>query len=174
MAGSFERMVAGMERHSFRQVIRQACIDGFVELRDERGFEHLLAAAKYGAASQSRQSATAAIGRLAVHFPERKRRTGEELAELLHDPDFRIRVAAAGALRAIGDNAQAGALDAMAGRELDGRAVRAAREAAITIRKGVDTIAEVKALRDDFEKLRDENQKLKDRLDRVEVAAPGR
>jgi aminopeptidase N len=169
LAGSFDGLVAGMERPSFRQLIRQACIDGFVELRDERAFDHLLGAAKYGAPQQSRTPAVAAIGRLGVFFPDRKRRTGEELAGFLRDPDFRVRVAAAGALRAIMDGSQTSALDAMAVRELDGRGVRAAREAALNIRKGIDTTAEVKALRDEFEKLRDENQKLKDRLGKVEA-----
>ncbi len=173
VAGSFDRLVAGMERPAFRQLIRQGCIDGFVELRDERGFEHLLTAAKYGAPHQSRQAATSAVGRLGACFPERKRPLGEDLGTLLRDPDFRIRSAAAGALRAIMDERQVDALDAMAARELDGRGVRAAREAALNIRKGTDTTAEVKALRDDLEKLRDENRALRDRVTKVEAAKPG-
>jgi aminopeptidase N len=61
----------------------------------------------------------------------------------------------------------------MAARELDGRAVRIARENAGIVRKGTDTASEVKALRDDFERLRDENAKLRDRLDRIEARQPG-
>ena len=48
-----------------------------------------------------------------------------------------------------------------------------AREAALNIRKGTDTTAEVKALRDDLEKLRDENRALRDRVTKVEAGKPG-
>jgi aminopeptidase N len=166
--GSFELLVAGMERMSFRQVVRQACVDGFVELRDERSFEYLQAAAAYGAPHQSRAAATGGMARLAVFFEARQKAVAERLTELLRDPDFRIRMAAANGLKALKDPAHAVALDDMAGRELDGRAVRAAREGAIALRKGAETTSEVKALRDDLEKLRHENVKLRGRLEKLE------
>ena len=169
VAGSFDVLVAGMERESFRQIIRQACADGFVELRDERGIDHLFAAAKHGAAQNSRASATSAIGRLCTHFEGRKNQAAEDLRPLLDDPDFRVRMAAANALRTLKDPSLAPLLDRMAERELDGRAVRAAREGAISLRKGAETTTEVKTLRDDFEKLRDENTKLRDRLEKLET-----
>lgn len=169
LPGSFDLLVAGMSRRSFRQVIRQACIDGFVELRDDRAFDHLVAATVYGAPQQSRAGATNALGRLGVHLDEHAKEVSETVSELLRDPDFRVRMAAAGALRTLKDPSSATALDEMAVRELDGRAVRAAREAAISLRKGTDTASEVKALRDDFEKLRDENTKLKDRLETLDA-----
>jgi aminopeptidase N len=166
--GAFDLLVQGMERPSFRQVIRQACIDGFVELRDERAFEHLLAAANYGAPPQSRAAAANALGRLGVFFEAQRPSVGDSLTELLHDPDFRVRMAAAAALRTLKDPSKAAALDAMASRELDGRSVRAAREAAIALRKGAETTEEVKALRDDFEKIKDENSRLRDRVEKLE------
>ena len=172
LPGSFEMLAAGMARMSFRQVIRQACIDGFVELRDERAFDQLLAAAAYGAPHQSRASATNALGRLAVQVDDRTKDVAETLGELLRDPDFRVRMAAASGLRTLKDPSAAVALDEMAIRELDGRAVRVAREAAISLRKGADTATEVKALRDDLEKLRDENTRLKDRVEKLDAAAP--
>ncbi len=169
VARSFDLLVAGMKRESFRQVVRQGCIDGFVELRDERGLAELTAAATYGAAQNSRAPATGAIGRLGAHFEARKADLGESLSLLLDDPDFRVRMAAARALRALKDPSAATQLDRMASRELDGRAVRAARQAALDLRKGAETTSEVKNLRDDFEKLRDENTKLRDRLERLEA-----
>ncbi len=166
--GSFDVLVAGMQRESFRQVIRQGCIDGFVELRDERAFEHLLAAAEYGAAAQSRQFAVNAVGRLGPFFEPRKKLLADALLPLLDDADFRVRVAAANALKALKDASFADALDRMAARELDGRGVRAARDAALTLRKGPDTSGEVQNLRDEFEKLKAENAKMRERLEKLE------
>lgn len=167
--GSFDLLVAGMERDSFRQVIRQGCIDGFVELRDERAFEILIEAARYGAPQQSRAAAVGAIGRLGVFFEGRKKALADEVTPLLDDPDFRVRISAARALRGLGEASAAAALDQMAVRELDGRGVRAAREASMTLRKGASTDSEVKALRDDFEKARDENARLRERLEKLEA-----
>ena len=80
-----------------------------------------------------------------------------------------MRIAAANALKALKDERQVPALEAMAARELDGRGVRIARENAGILRKGANTSEEVRSLRDEFEKLRDENAKLRDRLEKVEV-----
>ncbi len=167
--GSFEAIVSNLPRRSFREVVRMGCLDGLAELRDERGFAVLAEAARYGAPAESRRWAVRALGALGDHFPERRRRTADDLASFLHDPDFRVRLMAANALRALKEPSQAKALERMAERELDGRAVRAAREGAAALRKGAETTSELKALRDDFEKLRDENAKLRDRLARIEA-----
>jgi aminopeptidase N len=169
LPGSLDVIKTNIDRPSFRQVVRVGCIDGLVELRDEAGFELLAECARYGAFAQSRAAAVGAIGRLGAFFPERKRRLGEQIAEFLRDPDFRVRIAAANALKTIKDESQAGALDEMASRELDGRAIRIGRENAAILRKGANTDAEVKALREEFEKLRDENGKLRERLERIEA-----
>jgi len=166
---AFEVIAANFDRPSFRQVVRNGCIDGLVELRDERGFELFSRAAKYGSPFQSRGVAVGAIARLAEHFPDRKKRTGEEIESYLRDPDFRVRIAAANGLKTLKDPSFADALDDMARRELDGRGIRAARESAAALRKGAETTEEVKNLREDFEKLRDENAKLRDRLERIEA-----
>jgi aminopeptidase N len=168
--GSYDVLVAGMERRSFREVIRQACVDGFVEMRDERALPVIVAAAQYGAPQGSRQAAAAALGKLGAARPALAKEAGDALYPLLDDPDFRVRVAAAGGLRALQDPERAPALDRMAERELDGRAVRAAREAALALRKRGETPEQVQGLREDLEKLRAENQRLKERLERLEAA----
>lgn len=173
MAEAFEVLVAGMERDSFRQVIRQACIDGFVELRDERGFDHLFAASRYGAPQQARPAAVTAVGRLAPYFEARKKALADALLPLLDDPDFRVRVATANALKAIGEPSAIEALDRMAARERDGRAVRAARDAALSLRKGPDTAGEIRNLREELEKLRAEHAKLRERLEKLEPPGSG-
>jgi aminopeptidase N len=172
--GALEAIRANIDRPSFRQVVRAGCLDGLVELRDERGLELIAGCAKYGAFAQSRQAAVAAMGRLGQFFPERRRRTGEQIAEFLRDPDFRVRIAAANALKTLRDETQAGALEEMAARELDGRAVRIARENAAILRKGAGTEAEITKLRDEFEHLRDENGRLRERLERLEGQARDR
>ncbi len=173
-AGSFDAISANINRPSFRQVVRVGCLDGLVELRDERGFDLITECACYGAFAQSRAAAVGALGRLGEFFPDRKRPLGEQIAEFLRDPDFRVRIAAANALKTLKDPSQAGALEEMAARELDGRAVRIARENAGILRKGADTASEVRALREEFERLHDENAKLKDRLDRLEARTSAR
>ncbi len=173
----FEVIASNFDRPSFRQVVRNGCIDGLVELRDGRGFDLFTRAAKYGEPFQSRPVAVGAMARLAEHFPDRKKRVGEEIENYLRDPDFRVRIAAANGLKTLKDPSFAGALDDMARRELDGRGIRAARENAAALRKGAETSEEVKNLREEFEKLRDENTKLRDRIERMEVqkgAATGR
>ncbi len=168
LPGSFEVLTTNLKRPSFRQVVRNGCLDGLVELRDERGLDVLIEAAKYGQPFQSRPLAVGAIARLGEYFEGRKKELGEVLAAFLLDRDFRVRVAAANAFRTLKDTSQADALDLMAKRELDGRAVRAAREVSGLLRRGGDTDAEIRNLRDEFEKLRDENAKLRERIDRVE------
>ncbi|MGH2633954.1 MAG: M1 family aminopeptidase, partial [Tepidiformaceae bacterium] len=169
LPGSLGVITANIDRPSFRQVVRVGCIDGLVELRDEAGLAMLFDCARYGAFAQSRAAAVGAIGRLGEFVPERKRPLGEDVAAFLRDPDFRVRIAAANALKTLKDARQVPALEAMAARELDGRGVRIARENAGILRKGASTSEEVRALRDEFEKLRDENAKLRDRLEKVEA-----
>lgn len=165
---SYDALAAGMGRDSFRQVIRNGCIDGFVELRDERGLERLFAAAAYGEAVQSRHIALSAIGRLGVYFPERRKELADRLLPFLDDPGYQARIAAANALKALNEPSAAEPLDRMAARELDGRPVRVAREAALALRRGASTEPEVRNLRDEFEKLKSANAALRERLDRLE------
>ncbi len=169
--GAFEAITANINRPSYRQVVRAGCIDGLVELREERGLEPILAAARYGAPEQARAAAAGASARLGQHFEGRKKAIAEELVRLLDDRDFRVRIAAANGLKTLGDPAFAPALDRMAERELDGRAIRMARENAGILRRGAQTTDEVKRLRDDLEQLRDENIRLRDRLGRLEATS---
>jgi aminopeptidase N len=168
--GAFELIERGMARRSFREVVRQGCIDGLVELREARGLALLEAAARYGEPAQARAPAVTAIGKLAGMLDGQRASAADTVAGFLRDPDFRVRVAAAGALRELRADNHLGELDAMAARELDGRGVRAAREAALQIRKGLDVPAELKGLREEFEQLKGENTRLRERLEKVEAA----
>ena len=169
LPGSFDILASGMEHDVFRQFVRNGCIEGFVELRDERAFDVLESAAAYGTPVGSRGPALNAMARLAEWFPERDLAVGETLVRSLDDRDFRVRVAAANALKTLKDPAHAAALDQMTLRELDGRAVRAAREAALALRRGDGGTAGLKAVQDQVETLRAENVKLKERLDKIDA-----
>ena len=174
LPGSLAVLKANIVRPSYREIVRQGCIHGFVELREEDGLDEILAAARYGAPAQARQVAIGALGRLGQYFESRKKTLGETLADFTSDPDFRVRIAAANALVTIRAADQVAALDQMAAKELDGRGVRTAREAAGKLRKGGETTTDVKSLREEFEKLRQQNGELRDKVDRLEARASGK
>jgi aminopeptidase N len=165
--GSFDAIMANIDRPSFRSTVRIGCIDGLVELRDERALDMFARLAAYGQPFQARPPALRAIGRLGARFEGRKRESGDRLAEFLDDPDFRVRIAAADALQTLGDARHAPALDRMAARELDGRAIRVARETAAALRKGASLPDELTRLRDQLEELRTENRRLADKFERA-------
>ena len=174
LPGSMDVLKASIGRGSYREIVRQGCIHGFVELREEAGLEEILAAAKYGSPPQARQVAIGALARLGQYFEARQKELGETIAEFTDDPDFRVRIAAANALSTLRATDQVKALERMAAKELDGRAVRTAREAAAKLRKGGETASEVKALREEFEKLREQNSELRDKVDRLEARTSGK
>ena len=61
-------------------------------------------------------------------------------------------------------------LEASITAELDGRGIRAAREALAALRGGGDKRGEITQLRDDLEELRQANALLRGRLDHIEAA----
>jgi aminopeptidase N len=165
--GGFEAITANLDRRSFRSVVRIGCIDGLVELRDERGLDEFARVARYGEPFQGRPAALRAMGRLAGRFEARKHETGDRLVEFLDDRDFRVRIAAASALETLGDGRHAPTLDRMAAKELDGRAIRVARETAAALRKGASLPDELNKLRDELEELRTDNRKLAEKLEQA-------
>lgn len=169
--GAFEAIASNIDRPSYREVVRAGCIDGLVELRDERAFDLIPLSARYGAPQATRAAAVTALAKLATFFETRKKPVAEQVATLLDDPDFRVRIAAMNGLKAIGDPSWAPRLDAQARRELDGRGIRVAREAAAALRKGAQQSEEVKRLRADLESLRADNARLRERLEKLEAGA---
>jgi aminopeptidase N len=166
---AFERLQSAMTRPSYLDVIRSMCLSGLAELRDERGIEVALAAAKYGEPVVGRRAAIGTLGALGAELPQQQRRVRETLVELLDDPDFRARIAAVEALRALGDKEAVGALARAAQKDLDGRVRRRAREVARALAEGAPQEQQVKALRDSLEKMQDENRELKERLLKLEA-----
>jgi len=165
---AFDAIVANINRDSFQQVVRVGCLDGLAELRDDRAFDVIVRCARYGEPVRARPFALAALARLADAIDGRRKWAGEALEAYLRDPDLRVRLGAANALKALKDPSFASALDGMAARELDGRGIRVAREAAAALRKGATPPDELRRLREQIEQLRDENSRLRGRIEKLE------
>jgi aminopeptidase N len=145
------------------------CLSGMAELRDRRGIDIALLAARYGQPVVGRRSAIYVLGALGAEFSDEKRRIRETLVELLEDRDFRARIAVVEALRTLGDPDAIGALKRAEAKDLDGRVRRRAREVARLLAEGAAQNDQVKQLRDSVEKLQDENRELKERMLKLEV-----
>ncbi len=166
---AFDKLVAAMTRPSYLDVIQSMCLSGMAELRDERGIEIALEAARYGKPVIGRRAAIAALGALGAEHAQHKRRVRETLVELLDDRDFRARIAAVEALRVLGDPEAVDALGRAERKDLDGRVRRRAREVARKLAEGSAQDEQLHSLRDAVEKLQDENRELKERLMKLEA-----
>lgn len=166
---AFDKLREVMTRPSYLDVIESMCLSGMAELRDERGIDVALEAARYGKPVIGRRAAIAALGALGAEHAPRQRAVREALEELLDDRDFRARIAAVEALRVLGDADSIGALKRAEAKDLDGRVRRRAREVARKLAEGAGPAEQVKSLRDAVEKLQDENRELKERLLKLEA-----
>lgn len=165
----FEALKEGLKKESWNETIRIQIFSGFGELKDERAIEIAREWSIYGKPPLARLGAIACLGKLGDAFPLKKEEILDHLIPLLHDPDFRPKLATVGALGDLKHEKAIPHLEQMAERELDGRIKRRAREVIQKIREGKDKGDEVKKLREDYDKLREESRQLRDRLDRLET-----
>ncbi|MEX1254395.1 MAG: M1 family aminopeptidase [Dehalococcoidia bacterium] len=165
---AFEALEGALDKESHNQIIRVRAFDGFGELRDERAVPIAIEWTRYGRPPQARNAATACLGKLG-HYVEQKDAIRDRLVELLDDPDLRTRLAAVVALRELGDDKAVPALERLAQRDLDGRVIRYAREAAARLREGRDKGEDVRKLREELDKLREDQRTLKDRMEKLET-----
>ncbi len=161
---AYDALVQALDRDSHIDVIRSMAFEGLAELRDDRAISIALEWTKYGKPSRARESAVAALGKLG----EEKRDVVDALIDLLDDPWLRMRTRTISALEELKETRAIPALERRIARDLDGRAVRLAREAIIKIRLGKSAPDDVKKLRESLDKLEDENRRLQDRLDSIE------
>jgi ubiquinone biosynthesis protein UbiJ len=87
----------------------------------------------------------------------------ETLTELLRDKQFRVQMATFGALQQLGDRQALGALESTPFQ--DGRARRAAKEAARALRTSEPGAKELAALREEVDALKAEGKALKAQLE---------
>jgi len=93
--GAFEALQAEVGRETHRDMLRFLIFDGMAHLKDPRAIPILLEHTESRFRNEGREAATKALGKLGVLDPRVERR----LSELLRDPWFRVRSAAAGALQ---------------------------------------------------------------------------
>ena len=117
--------------------------------------------------------ATSALGKLGLLSDRAKDQAYDRLVELLPDEWLRVRLNAVAALAELKEMKAVGELARTVDRDLDGRVIRAAREAMARLREGADKGEEIRKLREDFDKLSEENRAMKDRLDKLEASPNG-
>jgi len=162
-----------MKRDSQSDVIRSMALNGLAELKDERALPIAIEWTKRGKSNPVRGVATAMLGKIGQLSDRARDRAYDRLVELLDDEWLRVRLNAVAALAELKDPRALGELNRAASRDLDGRVVRAAREAMARIREGTDRADEVRKLRADLDQLLEENRALRDRLDRIEARGDG-
>ena len=162
---------AALRKPSVEEVIRDRALRGLADLRDPAGIDLALQWTRWGRPQPARVAAVAALAQLikADVAPARKSAVVERLCDLLKDRWLRVRLAAIAGLRTIGDARAIAPLETSITAELDGRGIRAAREALAALRGGGDK-REITQLRDDLEELRQANALLRGRLDHIEAA----
>jgi aminopeptidase N len=124
--GAFEALKAELKRESHRDMLRVLVFDAMARLRDGRAVPVLLEHTQPRFRNEAREAATKALGKLGILNPEVERR----LEDLVQDPWFRVRSAAAGSLRRLkSPRAEAAIREALRSEPLDG--VRCALEKAL-------------------------------------------
>ncbi len=170
--GAFVALEHALGKSSQNEVIRSSAVAGLAELRDPKALPIVLEWTRYGKPQQVRGSAAGALAKFAEFVPENEKgEIVDRLIELLDDGWFRCQQMAIEALRDVKDAKAVPHLQRTAQRDLDGRVIRMARDAAQRIRQGQDKGDELKKLREEVDKLGDENRGLKDRLDKLESQA---
>ena len=159
----------GREAHN--DVITAGALSGLGHSRDVEAIPTLLEYTQWGTHQNARRAAVDALGVLAPFADEQTRlRVRERLERLLDDGWLRVQLSAVSALGALRDARAAGALNAVAGRALDGRLSRSARIAARTLGEGANRAEDVKRLQERVEQLQAQNQRLGDRVVQLEAA----
>jgi aminopeptidase N len=172
-SGAFDALVAALDRPSWNEIIRDGVFHGLAALGDPKAAPVLVGWLDRAKPIQARAAAARAIGALAsdhrLDSGEARQQMAQGLVGALDDPWPPVRGSAARALGSMRETSALGALDQMASRELDGVFVRAARQAARTIREGEKPADEVRQLRNEFDEIKEENRKLRERLETLEA-----
>jgi aminopeptidase N len=158
-----------MKKESQNDVIRASALLGLTDLKDERALPIALEWTRRGKSNPVRGVATSVLGKLGLLNDRAKDQAYDRLVELLPDAWLRVRLNAVAALAELKDMKAVGELGRAVDRDLDGRVIRAAREAIVRLREGADKGEEIRKLREEFDKLSEDNRAMKDRLDKLEA-----
>lgn len=152
-----------LDRSSWAEVIRAGALDGLARAGDEDATPSLIEWTRYGKPLRARRAAIAALPKLATG-----KKVERCLTELLEDHDVHTRVAALGALEALGSPTTRSAIGELLERELDGRVLRRARATLAGL--GDDGKLGLKKAREETQRLERELTELKLRLAKLEQA----
>jgi aminopeptidase N len=158
-----------MRKESQADVIRSSALAGLADLKDERAIPIAVEWTQRGKSNPVRGAAAFALGRMGTLGDRAKDQAYDRLIELLPDAWLRVRLNAVAGLAEIKDTRAIAELNRARDRDLDGRVIRAAREASRRISEGADKGEEVRRLREDLDRLGEDNRTLKDRLEKIEA-----
>jgi len=173
--GVIETLTGILDRPSHNDVIAAGALAGLGATRDAAALPALLEHTTWGVHQNARRNAVVALGSLYrwLEAPDRTR-VRERVEELLDDPWLRVQLSAVTALQTMAEPASISALNAAAGRGLDGRLKRMSKVAVRRIGAAAKKPEELNALKKQVEDLQSANQKLEDRLVALEEASKRR
>jgi aminopeptidase N len=162
---AFDVLVAALERKTWNGVVEAGAALGLAELADARAMRPIVDACFPQRGEGLRRSATIALGRIGALVEEERARVADELEKRLDDPSFVVALEAIYAAEALSDARLLPALDRVSAQAIDGRMRRNAMEAAMRIRRGEKTPAQVKGLREDLDELREDQRRLQEKIE---------
>ncbi|HVA27933.1 MAG TPA: M1 family aminopeptidase [Candidatus Baltobacteraceae bacterium] len=101
--GVYGRLVAALDRPSFRQTVAAGALEGLAAYGDTAALPLIIAKTAYGTQDQERDAAVAALAELAKRTDKPKVALPTLLDLVAHDPVIDVRIAAANALGVLGD-----------------------------------------------------------------------
>jgi aminopeptidase N len=157
-----------LERHldlpSWSELITQHALAGLGATRLAEVLPTLIARTDEALGERVVSAAARALGALGAEVESVRREARERLEQLALHGGFRVRVAAVGALRQLGDPAAAAVLGQVHTRDADGRVRRQAYEAARALRAGGDAVP---ALQAQLDGVIEAQRKLRERIDKL-------
>jgi aminopeptidase N len=145
---TLEKLLA---RTSFQDTVGVGALDGLAALQDGAAWDAVVERTKVGQPMFGRRAAYLAAARLA-EVAGKKTEAVHLVTQALRDSQFRVQMGAFEAAAALNDSRILSALSSTP--FLDGRAIRASKETARTIREGAGQKKELTALRGELEKLK--------------------
>ena len=159
-------------KDSWAETIRAGCVRGLGALASEDVVPTLVTRLTWGQHARVRTAAAMSLAYVGSRMVSRDA-IRERLEERIDDRDFRVQMAAIGALRALGDERAVEALRRGADQAGDGRVKRACRGAARRLEQRADRTTETARLSDVVESLRRDVAGLVDRLQKTEARQGG-
>lgn len=167
--GAREVLEAALEtKDGWAETIRVGIVNGLAALGDEAVVPALTRCTEYGRHQRLRAAAIRVLGAIGKRM-SRREAVLETLADRCEETDLRIVIAAAAALRTMGDPRGIAILGGAPARHPDGRVRREAKAAALRLGQSGERSTEVARLADEVEKLRKQSGTLLDRMEKLEA-----